>query len=288
VVNNVETLACLPHILTRGLEWWNSLGTENSKGPKMYCVSGPVNRPGCYEAPLGLPLRELIYGDDFAQGMRDGKKVKAVFPGGLSMGVLRGDTFPKAPDDRRSGPGLRRARRRLDFDDVKRYGLMGLGTAAAVIVPEDADMREVLFNVARFYSLESCGQCTQCREGTTWMKKIADRLRQGAGRLYDLDLLEEVGGKMGMMPGMSICGLSDGAGWPVRMIVQKFRRRVRGPHRGPGTRRGGAVDQAGQPGGVRVAAARRPGARPHRGHVQSPPVQKTVHLPGKQLQHTED
>ncbi|RMF77963.1 MAG: NADH-quinone oxidoreductase subunit F, partial [Planctomycetota bacterium] len=91
VVNNVETLACLPHILERGLDWWNSLGTENSKGTKMYCISGPVNRPGCYEAPLGITCRELIYSDDFGGGMRDGMKVKACSPGGLSMGFLRGD-----------------------------------------------------------------------------------------------------------------------------------------------------------------------------------------------------
>ena len=224
VVNNVETLACLPHILERGVDWWLSLGTENSKGTKMYCVSGPVNRPGCYEAPLGITVRELIYGDDFGQGMRDGKKVKAVFPGGLSMGVLRGDAFPKPPDGQvdpaRDCDELDCI---LDFDDVRRYGLLGLGTAAAVVVNEDTDIRDVLVNVARFYAFESCGQCTQCREGTMWMYKIAERLRAGAGRKYDLDLLVDLTQNMGMMPGMSICGLSDGAAWPIRTLVQKFR-----------------------------------------------------------------
>jgi NADH-quinone oxidoreductase subunit F len=224
VVNNVETLACLPHILTRGLDWWNGLGTENSKGPKMYCISGPVNKPGCYEAPLGLPLRELIYGDDFGGGMRDGKKVKAVFPGGLSMGCVRGDMFPKAPDGSVDpDKDYDELDVLLDFDDVRRYGLLGLGTAAAVIVAEDVDMRDVLVNIARFYSSESCGQCTQCREGTGWMYKVAKRIQAGAGRVYDLDLLAGVSQNMGMMPGMSICGLSDGAAWPIRMIVQKFR-----------------------------------------------------------------
>ena len=225
VVNNVETLACLPHILTRGLDWWNGLGTENSKGPKMYCVSGPVNRPGCYEAPLGLPLRELIYGEDFGGGMRDGKKVKAVFPGGLSMGVVRGDQFPKHPDGQvEPDKDYDELDCLLDFDDVRRYGLLGLGTAAAVVIPEDYDMRDVLVNIARFYGTESCGQCTQCREGTSWMRRIAERMRSGAGRLYDLELLTDVTNNMGMMPGMSICGLSDGAAWPIRMIVQKFRK----------------------------------------------------------------
>jgi NADH-quinone oxidoreductase subunit F len=224
VVNNVETLACLPPILTRGLAWWLSLGTENSKGTKLYCVSGPVNRPGCYEAPLGLPCRELIYGSDFGGGMRDGQKVKAVFPGGISMGVLRGDLFPKPPDGKVDPKqDYDELDCRLDFDDPRRYDLLGLGTAAAAVVPEDVDIRDVLLNVTRFFSHESCGQCTHCREGTTWMYKIAQRLRAGAGRSLDLDLLVEIARNMGMMPGMSICGLADGAAWPVRTVVQKFR-----------------------------------------------------------------
>ncbi len=227
VVNNVETLACLPHILTRGLDWWLSIGTENSKGPKMYCVSGPVNRPGCYEAPLGLTVRELIYGKDFAQGMKGGKKVKAVSPGGLSMGFLRGDLFPKNTagkiDPRADFDELDC---KLDFDDVRNYDLLGLGTAAAVVISEDTDIRDVLANVTRFYAHESCGQCTQCREGTSWMCKIAQRIQSGAGRPIDLDLLHEVTQNMGMMPGMSICGLPDGAAWPIRTLVYKFRKEL--------------------------------------------------------------
>jgi len=224
VVNNVETLACLPHILTRGLDWWLGLGTENSKGTKMYCVSGPVNRPGCYEAPLGISVRELIYGEDFGGGMVGGKKVKAVYPGGLSMGVLRGDMFPKRVADRIDPKqDCDELDCLLDFDDVRKYDLLGLGTAAAVVVPDDVDIRDVLCNITRFYSHESCGQCTQCREGTAWMHKIATRIRAGAGRSLDLDLLCEVTANMGMMPGMSICGLPDGAAWPIRTTVQKFR-----------------------------------------------------------------
>jgi NADH-quinone oxidoreductase subunit F len=223
-VNNVETLACLPHIITRGVDWWHSLGPENSYGPKMYCVSGPVNKPGCYEAPLGISCRDLIYAPEFGGGMRDGKKVKGVLPGGLSMGILRGDTFPKNPGDPDPNQDFDELDCRLDFDDVRRYGLLGLGTAAAVVIPEDADMRDVLVNIARFYGTESCGQCTQCREGTTWMWKMTQRVQAQAGRTYDLDLLEEVTKNMGMMPGESICGLSDGAAWPIGMIVRKFRK----------------------------------------------------------------
>ena len=207
VVNNVETLACLPHILERGADWFLSVGTPGSAGPKLYTVSGPVNRPGCYEAPLGLTVRELIYGEDFAQGMIGGKKVKGVIPGGLSMGILTGDELDC----------------RLDFDDVHRYGLFGLGTAGAIVINEDTDIRQVLASTARFYAMESCGQCTQCREGTGWMYKIASRIAAGAGRLVDLDLLIELSYNMGMMPGMSICGLPDGAAYPIRMIVQKYR-----------------------------------------------------------------
>lgn len=207
VVNNVETLCCLPHIFERGVDWFRSIGTENSKGPKLYTVSGPVNRPGCYEAPLGLTARDLIFGNEYGQGMRDGKRVKGCIPGGLSVGVLT-----EAELDCN-----------LCFDDVRNYGLLGLGTAGAIVIPEDADIRHVLRNIARFYSHESCGQCTQCREGTNWMYKIAARIAAGAGRISDLDLLVDITTNMGMMPGLSICGLPDGAAFPIRTIVQKFR-----------------------------------------------------------------
>jgi NADH-quinone oxidoreductase subunit F len=206
------------------VDWWLSLGTESSKGPKMYCVSGPVNKPGCYEAPLGITVRDLIYSDAFGGGMRDGKKVKGVFPGGLSVGILRGDVFPKPPDGEvdptKDYDELDCV---LDFDDPQRYGLLGLGTAAAVVIPEDVDIRDVLVNVTRFYGSESCGQCTQCREGTNWMYRIARRIQAGAGRSYDLDLIAELTASMGMMPGLSICGLPDGAVYPIRTLVQKYR-----------------------------------------------------------------
>ncbi len=226
VVNNVETVACLPHILTRGLDWWKSVGPAHSLGPKLFCISGAVNKPGCYEAPCTITVRELIYSPEFGGGMRNGKKCKAVFPGGLSMGVLRGDTFPKRPageaiDHRKDYDELDCI---MDFEDIKKYDLLGLGTAAAVVVSEDDDIRDVLVNNCRFYAHESCGQCTQCREGTAWMYKVAKRIQAGAGRIYDLDLIEEMTLNMGMMPGMSICGLPDGAAWPIRTLVQKFRK----------------------------------------------------------------
>jgi NADH-quinone oxidoreductase subunit F len=207
VVNNVETLCNLPHIMTRGADWFTGIGPEGSHGPKLYCLSGHVNRPGCYEGPMGIPIRELIEGDAFGQGVPGGKKVKCVIPGGISMGVLSADELDMP----------------MDFDAPRKYGLLGLGTSAVTVIDEDADIRQVMMNLARFYSHESCGQCTQCREGTNWMYKIAARIAHGAGRIEDLDLICEITRNMGMMPGMSICGLPDGAAFPMRTLVEKFR-----------------------------------------------------------------
>ena len=207
VVNNVETLSCLPHIMERGADWFTGIGPPHSAGPKLFCISGPVKRPGCYEEAMTITVRDLIEREDLGGGMLDGRKVKAVFPGGTSMGVLTGDELDM----------------KLDFDDPRNYGLLGLGTAAAVVVDDATDMRMVLSNMARFYGSESCGQCTQCREGTSWMQKIAARIDSGAGRIEDLDLLLETARNMGMMPGLSICGLPDGATFPIETIVKKFR-----------------------------------------------------------------
>ena len=207
VVNNVETLSCLPHILERGADWFTSIGPAHSTGPKLFCISGPVKKPGCYEDAMTITVRDLIERDDLGGGMLDGKKVKAVAPGGLSMGFLSADELDM----------------KLDFDDPRKFGLLGLGTAAAVVIDEDTDLRVVLRNVARFYGTESCGQCTQCREGTAWMHKIATRIMSDAGRIEDLDLLVETARNMGMMPGLSICGLPDGATYPIETLVKKFR-----------------------------------------------------------------
>jgi len=207
IVNNVETICCLVPIVERGGEWFASIGTRNSTGPKLYTVSGPVKRPGCYEGPLGLTVREVIFGEEFAGGMAEGKRLKAVIPGGLSVGVLTADELDCV----------------LDFDGPRKYGLLGLGTAGVIVIPDDVDIRQVLKNMARFFATESCGQCTQCREGTAWIYKIANRIAAGAGRVEDLDLIEEITGTMGMLWGRSICGLADGAGYPIRTLVQKFR-----------------------------------------------------------------
>jgi NADH-quinone oxidoreductase subunit F len=200
-------MCCVPHIIREGADWFLSIGPDGSKGPKLFAVSGPVKRPGVYESAMDITVRDLIFGEDFAQGIVEGEELQGVLPGGISMGILTADELDC----------------KLDFDDVRKYGLLGLGTGAAVVVPKSVDIRMVLLNLAHFYAHESCGQCTHCREGTSWMAKIAKRIADGKGRIEDLDLLMEVGKNMGMMPGMNICGLSDGAGWPIRSVVEKFR-----------------------------------------------------------------
>ncbi len=207
VVNNVETLSNVPHIIERGADWFTSIGPPHSSGPKLFCISGPVCNPGCFEAAMDITVRDLIERFEFGGGMVPGKKVKGVLPGGVSMGILTADELDM----------------KMDFEDPPNYGLLGLGTAAAVVIDEDTDMRLVLRNMARFYGTESCGQCTQCREGTAWMHKIAARIAEGAGRIEDLDVLLDTARNLGMMPGLSICGLSDGATYPLETIVKKFR-----------------------------------------------------------------
>jgi NADH-quinone oxidoreductase subunit F len=214
VVNNVETVACVRHILERGVEWFKSIGVPpdpanprdaGSYGPKLYCLSGHINKPGCYEAPLGITCQELI--DRYGGGIWNGRKPKAAIPGGISMGLLKADEF-HCP---------------LDFNGPGKFGCLGLGTAAVVVMDETTRMIDFLHNSCRFFSHESCGQCTPCREGTSWATKMLMRIKAGKGRLKDLDLLAEIGDTIGIMPGTTICGLADGAAWPIKNCIKKFR-----------------------------------------------------------------
>ena len=214
IVNNVETLCCVTHIVQRGADWFKSIGVppdpnnprdQGSYGPKLYCISGHVNKPGCVELPLGVTARELI--DEHAGGVWKGRKAKAVVPGGISMGFLSADELDTP----------------LDFAGPMKAGCLGLGTAAVVVVDDQTSMVDVLYNCCRFMSHESCGQCTPCREGTAWMTRILERIRSGAGKIEDLDVLHEVAASMGIIPGTTICGLSDGAAWPVKNAIKKFR-----------------------------------------------------------------
>jgi NADH-quinone oxidoreductase subunit F len=211
IVNNVETLAAVGPIVEKGVEWWTGMGCESSiggppsYGPKLMGVSGHVNRPGVYEADLGIPLRKLV--DEYCGGMRGGKAFKGAIAGGVSMGILGPDQFDAE----------------MDFDIGRKYQVMGLGTACPTVFDEDTDMVAVARNICRFFKNESCGQCTPCREGSAWLYKLICRIERGDGTSKDLDLLLEIAGSMGIMPGTTICGLADGNNWATRTIVNKYR-----------------------------------------------------------------
>jgi NADH-quinone oxidoreductase subunit F len=201
VVNNVETLANLPHILLRGADWFRAIGPETGPGPKLLCVSGHVNRPGTYEVPLGIKLLDLI--NDLAGGVWKGRRLKAVIPGGSSAKVLKADECDIA----------------MDFDALAKADTM-LGSGGVIVMDETTDMVDALYNILRFYHHESCGQCTPCREGTGWLEKIVGRIRAGHGRSDDLDLLLNI---CDQMCGKTICVLADAAAFPCMSIVKKFR-----------------------------------------------------------------
>jgi NADH-quinone oxidoreductase subunit F len=206
IVNNVETLACVVHIVNRGAEWFAKTGrNEKNSGPKLYCVSGHVNRPGVYEAAMGLQMKDLLFGADYGQGMKDGKKVKAVIPGGASAAMLTADEIEDCP---------------LDFDGLAAKKSM-LGSAAIIVMNEDTCIVEAAQNLSKFFAHESCGQCTPCREGTPWLHKVLARIEAGSGRMEDIDLLERISNQMAN--GMTICVFADAAIAPVLSSVGKFR-----------------------------------------------------------------
>src|SRR5262245_17355936 len=214
VVNNIETLACVTHIIDRGADWFKSIGIPpdpknprdaGSYGPKLYCISGHVKNPCCVELPLGITVRELV--DKHGGGVWKGRKAKGCIPGGISMGIMTEKEFDTP----------------LDFNGPGKVGCLGLGTAAVTVFDEATSIIDVIYNCCRFFSHESCGQCTPCREGTGWMAKILSRIQLGQGRMEDLTVLDDVAKSIGIMPGTTICGLADGAGWPVKNAIAKFR-----------------------------------------------------------------
>ena len=204
VVNNVETIATLPWILRHGAEEYRKIGTEKSPGTKLFSLSGPVKRPGVYEVPLGLPLRELIFGDEYGQGMLPGIELKASIPGGSSVPVLTAEETMAA---------------KLDYESLMELGTM-LGSGGCIVIGDDAKMPEVLKVLLQFYHHESCGQCTPCREGTGWLDMILERMLAGKGRPKDLELIERL---CQNMAGTTICVLADAAVMPARSFIAKFR-----------------------------------------------------------------
>jgi NADH-quinone oxidoreductase subunit F len=201
-VNNVETLAAVPHIIENGGEWYRQWGTERSPGTKLFCVSGHVNKPGNYELPLGFPLSELI--EDVCGGVRNGNALKAVIPGGSSVPILSAAECLECD---------------LDYEGVAAAGSM-LGCASVVVMDETADIVKQVRRMAYFYAHESCGQCTPCREGSAWVTQILQRIEDGRGTEEDLDTLMEV---TEQMVGTTICVLSDSVAAPVQSSIQKFR-----------------------------------------------------------------
>jgi NADH-quinone oxidoreductase subunit F len=202
IVNNVETLAAVVPIIKDGAAAYRKFGTEKSAGTKLFSLSGNVVRPGNYEVPLAYPMKDLIYG--LGGGMKPGRKLKAVIPGGSSAPVLTAEEAEKVV---------------LDYESIAAAGSM-LGSGAVIVIDDSQCMVDMLGVLTHFYHHESCGQCTPCREGTGWLNKIVHSILEGRGRLQDIELLIKVADNM---KGRTICALSDAAALPVLSFVTKFR-----------------------------------------------------------------
>ncbi|MGH9682929.1 MAG: NADH-quinone oxidoreductase subunit NuoF [Candidatus Acidiferrales bacterium] len=201
VINNVETLSTVPAIIRGGGEWYASLGTPKNGGTRLYSISGHINRPGIYELPLGFNLKRMI--EEVAGGMKDGKKLKAVIPGGSSCPLLSADEIDVA----------------MDYDSVAKIGSM-LGSGGTVIMDEDTCMVDLARRIMHFYAHESCGWCIPCREGTAWLRKLLDRFHEGSGRSEDISLIDDLSKNM---LGRTFCPLGDAAALPTISIVKKWR-----------------------------------------------------------------
>lgn len=199
-INNTETFAAVPFIIQNGGDWFLELGKPNNGGTKIFSISGDVEKPGNYEIPLGTPFATLL---EMAGGMKGGRKIKAVIPGGSSMPVLPGDVM-MATD--------------MDYDSIAKAGSM-LGSGAVIVMDETRCMVKSLLRLSYFYYEESCGQCTPCREGTGWLYRIINRIEHGEGRPEDLDMLNSIADNI---QGRTICALGDAAAMPVRAFLKHF------------------------------------------------------------------
>ena len=200
-INNTETFASVPMIITNGGKWFAELGKPNSGGTKLFSVSGHVNRPGNFEVRLGISFAELL---EMAGGMREGRALKAVIPGGSSVPVLPGEVMMEV---------------NMDYDSIQKAGSM-LGSGAVIVMDDTTCMVRLLQRISRFYYSESCGQCTPCREGTGWLYRVLTRIENGQGRHGELDMLIDVANKI---EGRTICALGDAAAWPVQSFIKHFR-----------------------------------------------------------------
>jgi NADH-quinone oxidoreductase subunit F len=200
-INNTETLASIPPIIRNGATWFSEIGVPNGGGTKIFSVSGHVNRPGNYEVPLGIPFADLL---DLAGGVLDGRKLKAVIPGGSSVPVVPADLMMQAT---------------MDYDGLSNVG-SALGAGSVIVMDDSTCMVSVLERISYFYFVESCGQCTPCREGTGWLYRMLRRVRKGKATAADLDRLKSVADRI---EGRTICALGDAAAWPVQSFLKHFR-----------------------------------------------------------------
>ena len=200
-INNTETLASVPAIMRNGAEWFLDIGKPNNGGPKVFSVSGHVERPGNFEIPLGTPFADLL---EMAGGMRNGHALKGVIPGGSSMPVIPADVMKDIT---------------MDYDALQKAG-SGLGSGAVIVMDETTCMVNACTRIARFYYAESCGQCTPCREGTGWMYRLLQKIMAGKAKPSDLDLLESAAGQI---EGHTICAFGEAAAWPVQGFLRHFR-----------------------------------------------------------------
>jgi NADH-quinone oxidoreductase subunit F len=221
IVNNVETLACVPFIMRHGADRFAGIGTAKQGGTRLFCVCGHVARPGVYEEPVRITLRQLI---EKAGGVRNGNKLKAVIPGGISAKILSANEIDAA----------------MDFDSLRDAGTMA-GSGGVIVMDETTSIVKALDSAARFFADESCGQCSPCREGTGWVHRIMRRIIDGRGTMQDLDDLLAIAGGM---EGSTICVFADAAAWPIQSYIAKFRDEFE-----QYIRAGRAVQSAGDAGG---------------------------------------
>ena len=200
-INNTETFASVPVILEKGGQWFLELGKPNNGGTKIFCLSGHVNKPGNFEVPLGTPFKTLL---DMAGGVRGGKKIKAVIPGGSSMPILPGDVMMQTD---------------MDYDSLMKAGSM-LGSGAVIVMDEDTCIVSIAERLMKFYMHESCGQCTPCREGSGWVWRLIHKIKNGEGTMADLDNLQRVAKNI---EGRTICAFGEAVAWPVGGFLKHFR-----------------------------------------------------------------
>jgi NADH-quinone oxidoreductase subunit F len=202
-VNNVESIAVVPTILRRGATWFKGFGREKNEGTKLFQISGHVNKPCVVEECMSIPFRELI--DRHAGGIRGGwDNLLAVIPGGSSVPLVPAAQIMDAP---------------MDFDGLRELQ-SGLGTAAVIVMDKSTDIVRAISRISYFYKHESCGQCTPCREGTGWMWRVMERLREGNAEPHEIDTLLDV---TKQVEGHTICALGDAAAWPIQGLIRHFR-----------------------------------------------------------------